>query len=226
MTAVAVIPRFVVIPTRDRPAWLVPLCRVMAEQADAVVVLDNGSTPPVTQTLHEAELQGIHVIRDEEQPPHLSRFWNVLFDYCAELADAPAWDVAVLNDDVLVPFGWLDIAADALREHPTAVLAHTGTGRRVHEPELRTVMDNELTTRMCPHAFVVRGELGLRADESMRWWYFDSDFDWQARLRGGILCVPGPLVSNALANQSTVGPLREQADRDGLAFEAKWEVRV
>lgn len=222
----AEIPRFVIIPTKDRPAWLVPLVESLAPQCDAIVVLDNASDPPLDEdALNALPYARVDVIRDEEQPPHLSRFWNVMFDRCEKLADgAPAWDVAVLNDDVLCPFGWFEIVAEALRSHPTAVLAHTGTARAPRTPVLRVEMDNELITRMCPHAFVVRGELGLRADESMRWWYFDTDFDWQARRCGGVLSVPGPLVSNALANTTTVGALREQADRDHDAFEAKWNV--
>lgn len=215
-------PRFTIIPTKDRPTWLVPLVVSLGPQCDAIVVVDNASTPPLVQAQLRDGDASVHVIRDEEQPPHLSRLWNVALDYCEKLADAPVWDVAVLNDDVLCPFGWLEIVAEALREHPSAVIAHTGTGRRVQAPQLRTVLDNELETRMCPHAFVLRGESGLRADESMRWWYFDTDLDWRARQSGGVLTVPGPLVSNAFSNASTVGVLREQADRDRVTFEKKW----
>jgi hypothetical protein len=220
---VSEIPRYAIVPTHDRPKWLLPLVASLGPSCDAVVVVDNASDPPVDEAALNATGARVHVIRDEEQPPHLSRFWNVAFDRCAALAAAAGvWDVAVLNDDVLIPAGWLEIVADGLREHPTAAVAHTGTGRRIRAPELRLVLDNELDTRMCPHAFVVRGEIGLRADESMRWWYFDSDFDWSARLAGGVLTVPGPVVTNALANFTTVGVLREQADLDCKTFEAKW----
>ena len=217
--------RYVIVPTHNRPKWIVPLVESMAAQATAVLVLDNASDPPVDEAaLNAAVVYGgpVYVIRDEEQPPHLSRFWNVMFDFCAKLADgAPAWDVAVLNDDALVPFGWFEIVAEALRAHPTAVVAHTGT-ERVRELRLLTELTNEALTRMCPHAFVIRGESGLRADESMRWWWFDTDLDWQARLTGGVLSVPGPRASNALASESTKGPLLEQAMRDDETFQAKW----
>lgn len=225
------IPRYVVVPTHNRPEWIVPLVRSMSCQCDVMLVLDNASDPPLTQAdldVVAGEYDGrVELIRDEQQPPNLARFWNLMLDRCEKLATeagASVWDVAILNDDVLIPHGWLDIAAEGLREHPTAVVAHTGTGRRIHAPDLRTVMDNELDTRMCPHAFVTRGEAGLRADESMLWWYLDTDLDWQARLSGGVLTVPGPLVSNALAGSSTVGVLREQADKDRATFEAKWDV--
>jgi hypothetical protein len=75
---------------------------------------------------------------------------------------------------------------------------------------------------MTPHAFVIRGETGMRADEAMRWWYFDSDLDQRARLAGGVLYVRGPQVTNSLANTTTTGVLAEQAEKDRAVFEAKW----
>jgi hypothetical protein len=220
------IPRYAIMPSRDRHSWVAVLVKSLVPLCDAVLVLDNGSDPPLSVAELTPDGPGgrVEVIQDAEQPPNLARFWNVLFDRCAALAGAPAWDVAVLNDDALVPAGWLEITAAALREHPTAAVAHTGAGPRVAKLELRGGEDrsNAFDTRMCPHAFVVRGELGLRADESMRWWYFDTDFEWQARQAGGVLSVPGPRAANALANTTTFGVLQEQAEKDKVSFEAKW----
>jgi hypothetical protein len=87
---------------------------------------------------------------------------------------------------------------------------------------LLTELDTDIRTRLCPHAFVIRGEAGLRADESLRWWFGDSDLDWQCRQAGGVLNVPGPRATNALANSTTVGGLQAQAEADEAAFKAKW----
>jgi hypothetical protein len=136
-------------------------------------------------------------------------------EYCG---DADRWDIAILNDDSIVPAGWFDACANALREHPTAQVAHT----EPTTPRLLTEPVNEVGNRMCPHAFVVRGEAGQRADESMMWWYFDTDWDLTARRNGGVLSVKGPRVVNSLANSTTRGPLAEQAAKDHATFEAKW----
>jgi hypothetical protein len=144
-----------------------------------------------------------------------------MFDRCAELAKERGedeWDVAVLNDDSAVPAGWYKACAGGLRRHATAVIAHTTPT----SPALLTELHNDPNNRMTPHAFVIRGNLGMRADESMKWWYQDSDFDWRARLDGGVLSVDGPRVVNVLANTTTVGPLAEQAHKDAAAFQAKW----
>lgn len=230
------IPRLAVVPTHNRPVELARLLDALAPQCDAVVVIDNAGDPPVdlprrwpTQGREDPDAPGtflrmrVHVIRDEEQPPNLSRLWNVGFDAAHEYVrggDYIGHDVGVFNDDAVVPPGWWDIVSGALRGHPTAAVAHTHTYGATTRPAVfrddRAPL--ELFERMCPWAFVARGELGLRSDETMRWWWFDSDFEVRARRAGGVLAVPGPQVTNTLANTTTVGVLAEQAGRDGARF--------
>jgi len=222
-------PRYAVVPTHNRPERLAALVTALAPQVDHIVVLDNASDPPVDwSVLAAAALPATaEVLRDPEQPPHLSRFWNVLFDAVAKHASAAGhemWDVAVFNDDAIVPSGWFDVCSTVLRGHETAVVAHTGTVP-VHRQDLVATVDYPREKRMCPWAFLVRGETGLRADESMRWWYFDDDFNRQAIDAGGVMAVPGPLVINANAVESTTGVLAEQAELDRKTFEAKWADR-
>jgi hypothetical protein len=224
-------PRYAVVPTHNRPERLAALVGSLAKQTDHIVVLDNASDPPVDwSVLASAALPAtVEVLRDPQQPPHLSRFWNVLFDHCAKLATQRGpdsngylrWDVAVFNDDAIIPSGWFDACSTVLRGHLDAVVAHTGTVP-IHRHELVDAYPYSREKRMCPWAFVVAGEEGLRADESMRWWFFDDDFNRQAIDAGGVIAVPGPLVINANAVESTTGVLAEQAEQDRKTFEAKW----
>jgi GT2 family glycosyltransferase len=216
------VPRYAIIPTHNRPEQLLVLAGQIGAQCDVIVIVDNASTPPVDQAalLDVVPAQvAVEVIRDEEQPPNLARFWNLMFDRCEQLAgDAPEWDIAVLNDDAVVPAGWYDACANGLRANPDAIIAHTNPT----SPALLKRLFHNPANRMCPHAFVIGGAARLRADESMRWWYQDTDLDFQARQAGGVLSVPGPRVINANANSTTVGELAEQAQKDRAAFEAKW----
>lgn len=223
------VPRFAVIPTHNRPQRLLALVASLATQVNHIVVLDNASDPAVDvwDLTRAAPDVTVEVLRDEEQPPNLSRFWNVLLDHAAKSAmdaEAAQWDVAVFNDDAIVPAGWFDVCSTVLRGHETAAVAHTGTSP-VHHHELVDAYPYARDKRMCPWAFVTRGEIGLRADESLRWWYGDDDFCRQAIDAGGVIAAPGPLVINALAVQSTVGVLAEQAELDRKTFEAKWADR-
>lgn len=220
------VPRYAIIPTHNRPARLLALVSSLGRQCDQIIVLDNASDPPVDSGKLSAAAgpAAVEVIRDREQPPHLSRFWNVMLDRCAPFAlekDGDEWDVAILNDDAIVPAGWYDACSNGLRAHDTAVIAHTTPTR----PELLTELGNDPHNRMTPHAFVIRGEARMRADEAMRWWWFDTDLEWRARLAGGVLSVAGPRVANSLANSTTRGSLAEQAQRDGEFFEKKWADR-
>jgi GT2 family glycosyltransferase len=219
-------PRYAIIPTHNRPQQLAALVGSLGPQVDHILVLDNASQPPVDWSkLAAAALPAtVEVLRDPQQPPHLYRFWNVLFDAVAEHAKASgyeAWDVAVLNDDAIVPSGWFDVCSTVMRGHDTAVIAHTGTVP-VHRHELLDAYPYPREKRMCPWAFVIRGEAGLRADESMAWWFGDDDLCRQAIDAGGVIAVPGPLVINANAVESTTGALAEQAEQDRKTFEAKW----
>lgn len=217
-------PRYAVITTHNRPRELSHVVGRLLPQVDYAVVIDNASEPAVNPAAFGPY---VLVIRDEQQPPNLYRLWNVgLTAVALHARDArtPEWDVGLFNDDADVPHGWYDVAARALRSGPYAA-ASTGSHRPVDAPRVATEPGGALYDRMCPWAFVMRGELELRADESFGWWYGDTDLEWQLRKLGGVISVPGPLVGNTLANSTTHGALAEQAGRDGETFARKWGFR-
>lgn len=226
-------PRCVIIPTHDRHIELQQLVCKLRTHVDIICIIDNASCPAVTiddftQTYDTTrDVCVVRIIRDEEQPPNLYRFWNVGFDTIAEHATSCGWkhwDVIVLNDDVDFDIEWLHIVTHGLREHNVAAASTGWIGHVASDHVVRQISERGHMQRMCPWAFVVAGERGLRADERFRWWYGDNDFDWQARQHGGVLLTIGPFVINKYANQSTVGALAEQAARDGSMFVEKWGI--
>jgi hypothetical protein len=84
-----------------------------------------------------------------------------------------------------------------------------------------------LSQRITGYAFMLRGEAGLRADESLVWWAGDDDLGLQAQAAGGALLVPGiPVEHRAPDVQTNASPvLTAQAGRDMDTFVAKWGVR-
>lgn len=218
--------RYAVIPTRDRPAELAALVTELHRQGVVVVVVDNGSTPPASPPVdhtHEPLPNAPTVIVDYQQPPNLSQFWNLAFEEIeaqAKLRGLTEWDVGVFNDDTVIPAGWFDAVATTLRTTGAAAACSDPYGT-VQALTVKHDPDRDVMTRMCPWAFVLRGELGFRADESMAWWFQDTDTDWWARSHGGMAIVPGYRTQNVHANTTTVGVLAEQAGRDREAFAAK-----
>lgn len=214
-------------PTHNRHDELKQLISQLSRQCDGVVIVDNASVPQVdTRGLYDAADWNLNitVIRDAEQPPNLSRLWNVGLDavkMTMDLIGEDIWDVAIFNDDAVLPDDWWDDVTSNMRK-TAAAAACRAPYSSVNEFVLQTAPDGNIGQRLCGWAFMMCGERGLRIDERFRWWFGDTDLDWQARNAGGMLLVPGKPVENMHANQSTVGELAEQAGRDRQTFIEKW----
>lgn len=215
--------RAAVIPARDRHDLLTDCLHSVVDQVDRVIVIDNGSHPPIDPEPWHGK---IGVVRVPMDPPNISTLWNVgitLADSQAHRAGTDQWDIAVLNSDVVVPPGWIDTLSTAMRS-TTAVLAypdqHGGRQQILHtraEPI-------DLRQRITGYAYMLRGEAGLRLDEDLAWWFGDDSLDWTAREEGGALLVPGIPVEHRCPNVSTTErpELAAQAGRDRETFRTKW----
>jgi len=215
--------RVAVIPTRDRHAMLHDCIRSVVKQVDHVIIVDNQSEPPI---LNEDLPWGCSVVTAPMDPPNISALWNIglqLADALALQNFAPHWDIAVLNSDVIVPDGWVNTLSTAMRS-TTAVLAYPdqcGGKAQILHTQAGPI---DLRQRITGYAYMLRGETGLRLDETMAWWFGDDDLDWEARQRGGALLVPGIPVEHREPNVSTNArpELAEQTGRDRATFQRKW----
>lgn len=217
------VPRYAVIPTRNRHEHLLSLLRSLKGQVDIVYVIDNASDEPLSSLWLRTKVDVRTIVkRDDTQPPHLYKMWNdalkVIY-MSAKIMHEKEFDVAIFNDDTELPVGWYDYVSQGLRQTSATIACSTGYDG---VPFLKTQRDGNIHTRMTPHAFVLRGEQHLLADETMHWWWGDTDLDWQACERGGVLHLPGYPTRNVLANSTTHGALAEQAGRDGETFALKW----
>lgn len=220
------IPRYAVILTHNRPDELRAAVRAVRPQVDYLWIVDNASEPPVEYDPAWPEPGAIKLGHNPLQPPNLAALWNdALNNIAAEAAEAGfgRWDVALLCDDVETPPGWYDAVSGTLRAfNASAASAHKY--QWLSQPMLKIAPDGDFASTMCGWAFVLPGEKGLRADESMHWWFLDNDLDWQARKADGMVLAPGPVAANGQPGHWTnVKPeLGEQAGRDRETFRAKW----
>jgi glycosyltransferase involved in cell wall biosynthesis len=226
------IPRAVVIATHDRPAELRRAVEAIAPQVDVIVVIDNASDPPI----YRSDLLGtsgnmpdvrLCLVHDDEQPPNLSRLWNVGLERAELLLlgerstrERYQWDVAVLNDDAIPPPGWFDAVAGAMRQE--GCVAGSSYPFEALTPDYVCVHragPPSIGTRLAGWAMMLRGEWdGARFDERLRWWFSDDLLSLRAREAGGLVHVGGYPVPNTGADSSTVGVLAEQAGRDRATF--------
>lgn len=226
------VPRYAIIPTHNRVEQVTALVKSLGEQGcHHVIVIENTTTPVLSSLWFRTHAGlGATIVHDDEQPPNLYRLWNRGFDLVATTAKVlgqPEWNVVVLNDDAELPDGWLDYVCQPLegdRARKPAISCTYPYGN-VANPLLKTQPDGSVNAKMCAWAFVVRGEIGLRADEEFRWWWGDNAFEYLAFKSGGVLLLPGYTTKNLFANSTTVGELAEQAGRDGETFARKWGSR-
>lgn len=124
---------------------------------------------------------------------NISRWWNI------GLAVATDRFVAVVNDDVLVPSGSLEMMCRALVESDTAQVAYcTERG-------------------MSGWCFVLDTKTGFRFDEQFRWYYGDTDMDCR---------LQSVNVATAVVHLSPGGRMTPEmeliAQEDARRFERKW----
>lgn len=213
------IPRYAVITTYERPDICLEAVYSCVE-ADTVLVIDNGMNKVMPEPGDDATCAPYYLLRDDTQPVNLSNLWNQGLDWVeldARRMGYEQWDVAILNDDVLVPPGWFVDLQTQMRAINAAAGCSGNSLHVLHDP-----VPVPLHMRMTGWAFMLRGELGLRADEQFTWWFGDSDLDWMARLAGGMLMVGSGEVPNRFANGYTTGERQVQAADDAFRFIEKW----
>ena len=227
------IPNVGIILTHNRPELLARCVAAAGPQLDYLIVIDNASDPPV-QSGHLRSLYSdgapLVVLTIPDQPPNISSMWaagliHVRWAMTAPYPglDAQRWNVALLCDDVILPDGWVQIVATGLREHDAAA-ACTHAIAPITQPLVKTVQDSDIMNRMTGWAFMLTGERDPQPDERLHWWWCDTHLDWQARAKGGMVILPGPVAVNERPNEYTVGrpELGQRAGDDGKAFEQIW----
>ena len=248
LPGVQAVNRFAVIITHNRPELLAQCVAAIAPQVDAVIVLDNASDPPVThnqianavRTVPASSTRGCRmlVINEPTQPPDLPLLWRMglgmaralyLGDHDSRGGEPrdQAYHVAMLCDDAIVPTGWFSVvAAEMTRTGATA--GCTDPFNRANYSVLKTAPDNDIMGRMPGHAYMLNAS-PPEPDSSMRWWWCDTDMDFQARKMAGMVMVGSDRlgVQNERPNEYTNAKpeLAEQAGRDAAAFVAKWGFR-
>lgn len=207
----AAVPTYAVIPVRDRHELTRRLVAQLGLPPNRVVVVDNSSAVPARDALDGMARIVAHA------PRNLSALWNVGLDLVAAECPGPH-NVAVLNNDLDVPPGFLDGLADGLRARPDHVVAYPDAAARLPPGVCDPI------GRMTGHAFMLRGEEGLRADPRFVWWYGDDDLERQGRVRGQVVCVGGVRLRHLEPNASTVAnpELAAIAEEDAARFRAKW----
>lgn len=221
------IPRFAVIPTNGR-ACLDEAVEAILPQVDLVLLIRTSEDNWNWRKRPPPKI--INIASERSRELNISHWWNLGLDYAEtkagmQYADSPAqppatkWDVAVINDDCIVPEGWFDAVSGTMRQLQVAAGCSGGAGYPILHTQPGPV---NLATRMQGFAFMLAGEKGIRADERLHWWCGDDDLDWESRRLGGMVMVPGYHVNHLFPNGQMTPELQVQVARDLQTFVDKW----
>lgn len=193
---------------------------LMGLPKENIVVVGNGEDPPTAE-----EIPGATVLTDREPVYNMPRWWNKGLNHVSTRNQNKNYEVFIFGSDTMAENRVVVRLAEVLRERNLAATCPDRygvipAGEVVFEDRLERIRD--MRYRMTGYAFVLRGELELRADPKFRSWYIDDDLEWQARERGGTGMVGGLRVGHPL-NGSPLSPMLQRwAAEDREKFRAKW----
>lgn len=182
-----------------------------------VVIVANGENPPQAKELPKAT-----VISYPTSEYCMSNWWNAGLDYAASKAKGK-YEVFISNADTIVSGEVVEALAKALRTHDLAATGPDQADAVQGDIHIETRAEPfDLRYRLPGYAFMLRGELDLRADPQFRHWYLDDDLEWQARQAGGTGIVKGLKVYHPPGGNPLPPMLQQFAAEDREKFAAKW----
>lgn len=212
-------PTFAIIPTNGRDCFKRCL-EAVYDQVDRVYVVEGGPDAKII----DADLEygsDFTIIREPEL--NISRWWNLGIQMIADRAHQEhmtKWNVVILNDDAIIPQGWVKALDQVMRGRQVAA-ASSGNPNPI--PAIHTQPGPvNLATRLQGFAFMLAGERGVRANEQLKWYFSDDHVDWLSRQQGGVVSIPGFQVEHLYPNAQVTPEIQEQIAKDAHVFTQYW----
>lgn len=219
-------PRYAVIPSNGREC-LWDCLDAIRPQVDMVFVVYTGRL--ITESERDRILRYGYTLYEGPENPNISRWWNQGLDAVHDLTDQSIqvadkvwhqkYDVAILNDDAIVPEGWFDVVSGTMRTMRVAAACSGGSGMPVLHTQNQAP---PLGTRMQGFAFILAGELGLRADEQFVWYCGDDDLGRRAAIAGGMVMIADFHVNHLYPNGQVNDELAAAIPGDMQRYVDKW----
>ncbi len=204
-----------IIPSNNRECLKLSIDAILP-QVHCVLIVQTGGEWTGTQ-------EEVFVVRDPGTDKNISRWWNIGFSWAkvmAERNNCTQWDVAVINDDVIVPEGWFAAVAGTMRQMQVAAACSGGRGPM---PVLHTQQQKvDIYTRMQGFAYVIAGEKDIRANEDIPWYFSDDAIENDARVAGGVVMIPGCHVEHMYPNGQMTADMQVLSANGGQVFIDKY----
>jgi hypothetical protein len=204
--------RYAIIPSNGR-GCLYECLDAIYPQVDEVIVVYTGDDGLTVRS------QDTFYIMDEEDLPtivekNISAWWNVALKSISSTSPGgQPWRVAILNDDAIVSPNWFEAVETRMEE--------TGAAAACSGPSTHLLVEPgpvPLHLRMQGFAFMLRGELELRANESLYWYFSDDYIDWESRKLGGMAMTDQAHVRHLYPNGQVTPEIHVRIAHDAQAF--------
>lgn len=195
----------------------------LRSQVDKIAVINTRPDGQRVWSENDEQVVEVPCYVSPTNPPNISYWWNLGIDVVEAFVTDHQWNILVVNDDVIAPPHLVERLNLEMR-NTTAVLAspHMYRPSRYYFHDETSPMT--LMNRIAGYTFMLRGEHGIRVDESMAWWWSDTDLEMRARREGGVVIVPNCQVKHLDPNGFTQRDpnLGRQALIDRDTFIRKW----
>jgi len=187
---------YAVIPTGNRPKEYHSVIEWCA---------NSGVTPVTIATSEEAQVYAEGPWTYDETF-NISRWWNRGIRYALDQGDADV--ILVLNDDVVIPDGWLYQAVSAIRGGNSGASADRGQYYMISG-----------------YAFAINPHHNILADENLVWWYGDDDIQRQCEEANGFVIFESKKVENKYGDSSQ-SRMQDQIALDREYYQNKWGIEL
>jgi hypothetical protein len=167
------------------------------------------------------DVDGQVVLFDSEEL-NISKWWTAGLDHIASREHEP-YNVLLCESDARISQPDLDRLVEVLRSEAVVMAGADWCGTLAADQVLINTVKAPVPQhlRLPGVALLVRGELGIRHDPAITFWFADDDFENQHRVNGGTALVGGTTVQHSDSTPRTEAFIH-QTWADGHRFQAKW----
>ena len=229
------VPTCVVIPFRNEAQMTSDLLISLREQGnyEAILLFDNGSGQEALDHLAPLLLEDPKLRMFHRPEARIYEMWNE--GWSTALGEYPVVNVAILNNDIAIPAGFLQTLANVLRSSPDIWAVYPDYDRSVadgtHALGVRDTRGTYQHGGMCGWAFMLRGEAANEGlpyiDTQFEWWYGDDDLVRNVAQLGKRVCrvtgLPLDHIGEKTARNGENEWTHEAKGRDTTRFHQKWK---
>ena len=166
------------------------------------------------------------IITFPERPLNISEWWNLGAEFIDNMERGNGnteWNIIYMESDARLSARDVDLLQTALRTHDVGMAGSDWQHALTHD-DVRRGLNDLHPYRLPGFALMVRGELGLRHDPDMRWWFSDDDFEWTARANHGTVLVAGAELYHVGTDGLDSPDKQTYAVEDEIKFKSKWNI--